>query len=48
MVYALGGHYAILSLEMAISFLAVYTLYFLDFYIVERLNRQAEAKKRVS
>lgn len=48
MVFALGGHYNILSLEMAISFLAVYTLYFLDFYIIERLNRQTEAKREFS
>ncbi len=48
MEYALGGHYDILSLEMAISFLTVYTLYFLEFFLVEKRRRQLEAKEETS
>ena len=35
--FALGGHNNILAMEMAISFLIVYTLIFTEFYLVKKL-----------
>jgi len=46
MEFALVGHNYTLSLEMAISFLIVYTLYFIEFYVVERRSMQVETEEK--
>ena len=48
MEFALGGHNNTLALEMSISFLVVYTLYFIELYMVERSRLQLEAKGQFS